>query len=1526
MPITATYTPAMFKLSVLGTIAAESMIVSRNAAGTLLVNAGTVPVSGGTPTVANTDLIEVIGDAGADTISLDESGGALPAAELSGGAGNDTLTGGSGNDTLTGEADDDTLFGRGGFDFLYGGIGNDTLTGGDSDDQMFGEDGNDRMIWNPGDDSDLMEGGNGSDTAEVNGGNGAEVFSIAANGTRVRFDRLDPAPFSLDIGTTESIVVNGNGGDDTISATGNLAALIAVSIDGGTGNDTILAGNGADVLLGGDGNDFIDGNQGGDIAFLGAGDDIFNWDPGDGSDVVEGQAGTDKLTFNGSAANEIFDIAANGGRIQFTRNVGAIVMDTNDVETFVVNALGGIDAFVVNDLTGTDVTGIVLDLAGSIGGTAGDAAADTLTVNSTNLADTIDVTGSGTGFTVAGLTASIAVANSEGANDALVVNGLGGNDSLVATTLAAGVVKLTIDGGNGDDAILGSQGADTLLGGDGNDQVFGDNGNDTAFLGAGDDIFNWAPGDGNDIVEGQAGTDQLGFAGSNASETIAIAPNGGRALFQRDVAAVTMDLDDVEKIRFDALGGADNITVNDMTGTDVTNVELRLAAAAGGGDGAVDTVTVNGTNATDTMTVASSAGTVSVTGLPWAVSILNAEGANDRLTINGLAGDDVINANTLAAGLVALTVNGGLGGDLVVGSAGGDLVNGGDGNDTALLGAGNDVFVWNPGDDNDVIEGQAGTDTLTFNGANVAEIITITPNGGRIQFFRDVAAVAMDLNDVEVIQLALLGGADTVVLDDLTGTDVTTLAIDMAATAGGAAPDGAVDTLTLSASGVTNTIAVSGDAALITVTGLPTTVTLSQFDNAGVKDKLTIMGFGGNDVISATGVTVQISTLTIDGGAGNDVIRSNGDGTYLGGAGNDTMFAGLTNSLEAIDGGADVDTLDTTSWGGLYTINMVTGATNYSGELFTNFENLTTGAGDDTITGTDAANVIKTNGGTDAIAGAGGDDQLDGGAGADTMTGGLGNDWFFVDNAGDVVVEGAGDGANDRVFASASYTLGAGVYVEMFTTNDNLATTAISLTGNELANLMYGNAGGNALDGKAGADTMVGFGGNDFYFVDNVGDAIIEGTGEGTLDRVITSLSYTLGAAAQIEQMVTIDDASVAAINLTGNAFAQSLVGNAGANVLDGRGGADTMNGQGGNDWYLVDNAGDVIIEGAGGGNDRIFASASYTLGAGVQVEMFTTNDNSATTALNLAGNELANLIYGNAGSNALDGKGGVDTLVGFGGDDLYYVDNAADVIVEGVAEGALDRVFASVSYTLGAAVYAERLATVDVNATTAINLTGNAFDNVIYGNAGANVLDGRAGADLLAGQAGNDWYFVDNAGDVVAEVAGGGTSDRVFAKVSYTLGAGSQVEMLTTDDNLASTAINLTGNELANAIYGNAGNNVIDGKAGADSLTGMAGADTFRFTTALGAGNVDYISDYNVAADTIQLENAVFTGLAAGALAAGAFNTGAAASQADDRIIYNAATGVLLFDSDGVGGAAGVQFATLATGLALTSADFVVI
>src|SRR4051812_26856427 len=369
-------------LTVNGDALNNTITVSRNAAGQILVNGGAATALGGTPTGAHTTTIQVFGLDGNDTITLSEANGALPKANLFGGAGNDVLTGGSGNDQLFGQAGNDTLLGKGGVDLLFGGTENDTLTGGDADDQAFGQSGNDRMIWNPGDDTDLNEGGDDTDTVEVNGGNGSEQFTATANGIRVRFDRVAPAPFSIDVGTSENLVLNANGGDDTFAATGTLAALVKLTVDGGAGNDRLLGGNGNDVLLGGDGNDFVDGNQGSDVGLLGAGDDTFQWDPGDASDVVEGQDGADAMAFNGSNVNEKMEVAPNGGRVRLTRDVANIVMDLNDVESVVAKTLGGTDSLVVDDLSGTDLVEVKADLAATAGGDDGQL--DNVVVNATN--------------------------------------------------------------------------------------------------------------------------------------------------------------------------------------------------------------------------------------------------------------------------------------------------------------------------------------------------------------------------------------------------------------------------------------------------------------------------------------------------------------------------------------------------------------------------------------------------------------------------------------------------------------------------------------------------------------------------------------------------------------------------------------------------------------------------------------------------------------------------------------------------------------------------------------------------------------------------------------------------------------------------------------------------------------------------------------------------------------------------------------------------------------------------------------
>ena len=220
-----------------------------------------------------------------------------------------------------------------------------------------------------------------------------------------------------------------------------------------------------------------------------------------------------------------------------------------------------------------------------------------------------------------------------------------------------------------------------------------------AFLGAGNDAFVWNPGDDNDTVEGQAGIDRLDFNGANIAENIDISANGGRVLFTRDVANVTMDLNDVEAILFRALGGADNIVINDSSGTDLSlgGVVVDLAGAIGSstGDGQVDTVTVNGSAGNETININ--------TGVDGRIQVVGSSRQRHHLPCRsdrpveghrGRAGNDIINASALPAGAIALTLDGGAGNDTLIGSQGNDVIVGGTGVDHMTGGAGQDTFAF----------------------------------------------------------------------------------------------------------------------------------------------------------------------------------------------------------------------------------------------------------------------------------------------------------------------------------------------------------------------------------------------------------------------------------------------------------------------------------------------------------------------------------------------------------------------------------------------------------------------------------------------------------------------------------------------------------------------------------------------------------------------------------------------------------------------------------------------------------------
>jgi Ca2+-binding RTX toxin-like protein len=478
-----------------------------------------------------------------------------------------------------------------------------------------------------------------------------------------------------------------------------------------------------------------------------------------------------------------------------------------------------------------------------------------------------------------------------------------------------------IIGRAGDDLIEGFAGDDTLNGAAGNDRLDGGTGNDLIVGGTGDDTFQWDPGDGNDTVEGQDGVDTLLFDGANVAENINIAANDGRVLFFRDVANVTMDLNDTETIDFKALGGPDNIVVTDLSGTDVTNVKINLAGPLVGaiGDRAMDFVIGVGTTNDDLITIS---GGITVSGLPASVVSglparveVSGSDATDQLVVNASAGNDVIDAAGFPVGQTTLVLSGEAGADLLIGSPGGDFISSGAGADTALLGDGDDFFLWSVGDSSDTVEGQDGFDQFVLLGSNASENIDISANGGLVRL-SDVANATVDLNDVEAINVIALGGADTVTANDLTGTDVVQMNINLASTIGGTTGDGQADTVIANATNGDDIINVFGAGTSVSILGLTAQVNVLNAD--GTNDLLIINAGAGDDVIAASGVaagTIQFTALL--GGAGDDLLLGgDGDNILIGGSGtipagstdDDLLFGGVGNDtyvFSAVNGGHD---------------------------------------------------------------------------------------------------------------------------------------------------------------------------------------------------------------------------------------------------------------------------------------------------------------------------------------------------------------------------------------------------------------------------------------------------------------------------------------------------------------------------------------------------------------------------------------------------------------------------------------------
>ena len=537
----------------------------------------------------------------------------------------------------------------------------------------------------------------------------------------------------------------------------------------------------------------------------------------------------------------------------------------------------------------------------------------------------------------------------------------------------------------------------------------------------------------------------------------------------------------------------------------------------------------------------------------------------------------------------------------------------------------------------------------------------------------------------------------------------------------------------------------------------------------------------------------------------------------------------------------------------------------------------------DNRTGTASADTLTGTPWADELIGLAGNDVLNGGAGADVMTGGAGHDTYVVDDAGDIVNEDPNGGTDAVQTSLNAYTLGANLENLTFTGSGDFTGT-----GNGLNNVITGGAGNDIIDGGAGSDRMSGGVGNDTYIVSDAGDTVVETMGQGQ-DLVRVSLG-SFALANNIEDMVYTGTGNFVG---NGNNGVNSITGGAGNDVLDGlagddrldggdgndvlRGGigndvllaglgddtldggtgADTMTGGSGDDSYIVDNAGDQVVEAGGEGIDQVSTTlAAYTLGATVENLTYTGGGNFTGT-----GNALNNVLTGRNGNDRLDGGAGVDVMFGGRGNDTYVIDEALDDAVEFAGQGT-----DTVLTTLQTYALWSDLENLTYTGTGAFRGEGNELANTITGAGGDDRLDGGAGVDRLVGGAGNDVYVTDTALDVVVEGANGGTDLVETSAASFTLA--NNIEHLTY---ISSGNFTGVGNNLANTLRGGNGNDSLNGGLGNDTLIGGLGNDTYYVNAAgdlvqeaAGAGTDTVFSTSTAFTLGANVENLTQTGAAA--------------------------------------------------------------
>jgi Ca2+-binding RTX toxin-like protein len=1486
---------------------------------------------------------------GSQTFAVQVAAGA--ASTLGGTGGQDLLIAGSLNDTLSGGGGDDILIGGAGNDSLYGGVDNDTLMGGVMADRLNGGDGTDTADYS---------GSAGGVQVDLRGAGDAlfagNLFNDAAGDILIGIENLRGSRHDdVLYGDAGANRIEGNDGDDHLLGLAEADTLAgedgADTLDGGEGGDRLIGGAGADSLIGGASRDTasyetataavladlqVASNNTGDAA-------------GDRYSLVEnliGSAHRDNL--RGDAGGNVLMGGLENDTI-YGRDGNDSIYGQQDND----NLLGGMGGDHLDGGAGIDMAtysgsaaGVTVDLRGPSfegwwGVSGGEAAGDTL-IGIENL------TGSNHVDRLVGDDLNNSLSGLAGADG---LHGWLGND-----TLYGGDGDDTLHGNGGDDILLGGAGADSLNGHSGidrvqytdataglvvdlqspgastgiaagdtftdienlhgsnhNDTLYGDGDANTIWGGTGDDrVFGR---DGNDVLSGLAGNDRL-IGGAGADSLYGGDGGGDVADYATAAAAVTVSLttgtgtgsdaagDVLSGIEFltgsafaDALtgnewsnrldGGLGNDTLesgaggaDSLYGGDGNDSLFSRAATGAGASGAgVSTGTTTGTGLAGADTLFGGAGVDTMQAYDFGTHMVGGAGADYHyqriayqadLRRNAFASYDTAGAGLRASLTSPGTNTGDAAGDYyygiynLVGSDHADTLEGSAYNNVLIGGAGADSLLGQYGDDiliggigADRLDGGAGWDTADYSDSTLAVRVDLRgPAYADWWGNHDAAA-----GDVLVSIERLIGGNlnDVFVGDDQNNR-----------LTGGAGND-------------------------------------------------SLHGWGGQDHLF--------------GGAGSDFLSGNsGVDTMEGGGGNDTLV---------VDSGSD-QIIELAGQG----VDLIRAFVSYT--MSDNVEKLV-------MMGTDALSATG-NAMNNDIQGNDGANTIDGGLGDDTLTGGAGGDVFRDAKGSDHYDGGAG---YDRVEYLAATR---GIKLDMVNTRlsthiayDDVFVGIEEISGSNYNDTLYGNDQGNTLYGRGANDLFYAREGNDRVYGESGDDILFGGSGADTIDggtgadradyhHSTAGIQIDLRGAAHALFWGNVGgdaqgDVLSGIEHVYGSQHNDTIVGDTGANLLDGENGndalhgfdghdtlrgragndtlqgntgSDQMEGGAGNDSYYVDSTGDVVVELAGEGADRVYAAITYTLGS--HVENLTLL---GTGNLNGTGNALANSISGNTGNNTLTGGAGDDSLYGGDGND-YLIDSDGDNYMDGGAGddmtlfsyvtgtqvagistfvggagmdtayfwyetggifhggAGFDIAYIGPIYSLLYTGYLLDLADSSQNTDFAANIVltgveavaGGMLDDTIRGDAADNSIDGGYGNDMLLGREGND-TLMGNAdddilfGDVGADRLDGGAGiDRAQYSMS-TVGLVADLQDASVNtgwaagdtyvgiENLYGSAGNdtLRGDGGANTIWGGTGNDLLAGRLGNDVLSGGAGNDRFVFYN---GDRSDAVSDFTDNADTL--------------------------------------------------------------------------